>query len=163
MKRCVSISFQIIKSWVMAAEKLIRMTKRLFSDLERMRDNLQKLLYTSAPAGPFPEPADPTMRSIFEINFKNAPHSGIRRLRERPCGRTRVQKFLQIVTHAFQVRKQSFSHSDELLCRHDSTLDDLKRYANASFHLSLCFCNWIKKITKTRSNETRARGIEKKP
>ena len=51
----------------MAAEKLIRMTKRLFSDLERMRDNLQKSLNTSAPAGPFPEPADPTMRSIFAI------------------------------------------------------------------------------------------------
>ena len=51
----------------MATEKLIRMTKRLFSDLERMCDSLQKLLYTSAPAGPFPEPADPTMRSIFAI------------------------------------------------------------------------------------------------
>ena len=51
----------------MPTEKLIRMTKKLFSDLEHMCDNLQKLLYTSAPAGPFPEPADPTMRSIFAI------------------------------------------------------------------------------------------------
>ena len=53
----------------MATEKLIQMTKSLFSDLERMRGNLQKKkMYTSAPAGPVPEPADPTMRSIFAIN-----------------------------------------------------------------------------------------------
>ena len=51
----------------MAAEKLIRMTKRLSLDVERTCDNLRKCSYTSAPAGLFPEPADPTMRSIFAI------------------------------------------------------------------------------------------------
>ena len=71
--------------------------------------------------------------------------------------------FLRIVASAFQVGNPSFSHWDELLCRHDSTLADLKRYANASFHLSLCLRDWSKGNTKTRSNEALAVGIEKTP
>ena len=67
---------------------------------------------------------------------------------------------MQIVTHAFYVRKQSFGHSDELLCRHDSTLADLNRYASTSFHLLLYFCDRVKKVTKSSSIEARTGGIE---
>ena len=69
--------------------------------------------------------------------------------------------FLQNVASVFQVETLSFSHWDELLCRHDSTLADLKRYANASLHLSHCLRDWIKKVTKTNSNDALAIGVEK--
>ena len=71
--------------------------------------------------------------------------------------------FRKFVTSAFHVGNPSFSHWDELICRHDSTFDDLKRYANASFHLSLCLRDWNKKNTTTRSKEALAVGIEKNP
>ena len=59
--------------------------------------------------------------------------------------------------------KPSFGHWGELLYRQDSTLDALKRYANASFHLSLGLHISIKEVTKTRSNEALAVGVEKNP
>ena len=70
---------------------------------------------------------------------------------------------LQIVVSACQVGNPSLSHWHELLYRHDSTLADLKRYANASFHLSLCLRDWSKKNTTTSGKEVLAVGIEQNP
>ena len=57
--------------------------------------------------------------------------------------------------------KESLSHSDKLLCRHDSTLADLKRRANASFHLPLCLRDWIEEDAKISSRDALTVGVEK--
>ena len=70
MARCVNISFQIVKSHGDTETDPNDQTMVFGLGTQVGKFAKKKCSSTSAPAGPFPEPADPTMRSIFAILVK---------------------------------------------------------------------------------------------